>query len=150
MKVHNRGLRKNDLVAQKFFIKKIFFYHIFPFLIRNFLLLRAAYTGLDSTIILAKNFLFVNWKKFTFFYHILEGRRKLLLLSSPAFILAFIVPVFTFSKSRSRSHRTYNTTGEGRRGVREFIGIVLCGMTARFEDRQDASGGKEAVNHRVM
>ena len=31
LEVHNRGLRKLDLVAQKFFIKKIFFYHIFPF-----------------------------------------------------------------------------------------------------------------------
>lgn len=29
--VHNRGLRKLDLVAQKIFHKKIFFYHIFPF-----------------------------------------------------------------------------------------------------------------------
>lgn len=31
LEVHNRGLRKLDLVMQKFFIKKIFFYHIFPF-----------------------------------------------------------------------------------------------------------------------
>ena len=31
LEVHNRGLRKLDLVAQKIFIKKIFFYHIFPF-----------------------------------------------------------------------------------------------------------------------
>lgn len=31
LEVHNRGLRKLDLVTQKFFIKKIFFYHIFPF-----------------------------------------------------------------------------------------------------------------------
>lgn len=31
LEVHNRGLRKLNLVAQKFFIKKIFFYHIFPF-----------------------------------------------------------------------------------------------------------------------
>lgn len=28
LEVHNRGLRKLNLVAQKFFIKKIFFYHI--------------------------------------------------------------------------------------------------------------------------
>ena len=31
LEVHNRRLRKLNLVAQKFFIKKIFFYHIFPF-----------------------------------------------------------------------------------------------------------------------
>ena len=31
LEVHNRGLRKLDLVTQKFFHKKIFFYHIFPF-----------------------------------------------------------------------------------------------------------------------
>lgn len=31
LEVHNRGLRKLNLVMQKFFIKKIFFYHIFPF-----------------------------------------------------------------------------------------------------------------------
>ena len=29
--VHNRRLRKLGLITQKFFIKKIFFYHIFPF-----------------------------------------------------------------------------------------------------------------------
>ena len=31
LEVHNRRLRKLNLVMQKFFIKKIFFYHIFPF-----------------------------------------------------------------------------------------------------------------------
>ena len=31
LEVHNRGLRKLDLVMQKIFVKKIFFYHIFPF-----------------------------------------------------------------------------------------------------------------------
>lgn len=31
LEVHNRGLRKLDLVMQKIFHKKIFFYHIFPF-----------------------------------------------------------------------------------------------------------------------
>ena len=68
LEVHNRGLRKLDLVAQKFFIKKIFFYHIFPFpykKILNFILVSRSGE---------KVFLFVNWKNFTFFYHILEGR----------------------------------------------------------------------------
>ena len=127
------------------------YYHIFPFLIRNFLLLRAAYTGLDSTIILAKNFLFVNWKKFTFFYHILEGRRKLLLLSFPALILTFIVPVFTLSESRSRI--SYNTVGKerGEARLREYLIIVLCKIIVRFEDRQDVrEGDKGGVNHRIM
>lgn len=31
LEVHNCGLRKLNLVMQKIFIKKIFFYHIFPF-----------------------------------------------------------------------------------------------------------------------
>lgn len=31
LEVHNCGLRKLNLVMQKFLIKKIFFYHIFPF-----------------------------------------------------------------------------------------------------------------------
>lgn len=70
LEVHNRGLRKLDLVMQKFFIKKIFFYHIFPFpykKILNFILVSRS----------EKNFfLFINWKNFTFFYHILERRME--------------------------------------------------------------------------
>lgn len=69
LEVYNRGLRKLDLVTQKFFIKKIFFYHIFPFpykKILNFIFVSRS----------RKIFLFVNWKKFTFFYHILEGRME--------------------------------------------------------------------------
>ena len=75
LEVHNRGLRKLNLVAQKFFIKKIFFYHIFPFpykKILNFILVSRS----------GKNFfLFVNWKNFTFFYHILERRMNASLFS---------------------------------------------------------------------
>ena len=68
LEVHNRGLRKLDLVTQKFFIKKIFFYHIFPFPYKK--ILNFIYANRSE-----KNFfLFVNWKNFTFFYHILEGR----------------------------------------------------------------------------
>lgn len=68
LEVHNRGLRKLDLVAQKFFIKKMFFYHIFPFLYKKNI---KFYFGEPLG---EKIFLFVNWKNFTFFYHILEGR----------------------------------------------------------------------------
>ena len=68
LEVHNRGLRKLDLVMQKFFIKKIFFYHIFPFQYKkNIKFCLGEPLG-------EKFFLFVNWKNFTFFYHILEGR----------------------------------------------------------------------------
>lgn len=61
LEVHNRGLRKLNLVAQKFFIKKIFFYHIFPFSYKKNI---KFYFGEPLG---EKFFLFVNWKNFTFF-----------------------------------------------------------------------------------
>ena len=75
LEVHNRGLRKLDLVAQKFFIKKYFFTIYFHFHIKKYkILFWWAARG--------KIFLFVNWKNFTFFYHILEGRMDASLFDS--------------------------------------------------------------------
>lgn len=64
LEVHNRRLRKLNLVAQKFFIKKYFFTIYFHFHIKFYF----------GEPLGEKIFLFVNWKNFTFFYHILEGR----------------------------------------------------------------------------
>ena len=60
LKVHNRGLRKLNLVAQKIFHKKIFFYHIFPFpykKILNFILVSRS----------GKNFFICQLEKFYIF-----------------------------------------------------------------------------------
>ena len=63
LEVHNRGLRKLDLVMQKFFIKKIFFYHIFPFpykKILNFILVSRS----------GKNFFYLSTGKILHFFTI--------------------------------------------------------------------------------
>ena len=119
LEVHNRGLRKLDLVAQKFFIKKIFFYHIFPF----------SYKKILNFILVSRSgkkfFLFVNWKNFTFFYHILEGRMSL--------SLTFISRVSALPYSRSRTHLSYNTT-DGGEGVGESLIMVLYETITRFKN----------------
>lgn len=63
LEVHNCGLRKLDLVMQKFFIKKIFFYHIFPFQykkILNFILVSRS----------GKNFFYLSTGKILHFFTI--------------------------------------------------------------------------------
>ena len=69
LEVHNRGLRKLDLVTQKFFIKKIFFYHIFPFPYKK--ILNFIYASRSE-----KNFFICQLEKFYIFYHILEERME--------------------------------------------------------------------------
>lgn len=60
LEVHNRGLGKSDLVTQKFFIKKIFFYHIFPFPYKKILNFACASRS-------GKNFFICQLEKFYFF-----------------------------------------------------------------------------------
>ena len=107
LEVHNRGLRKLDLVTQKFFIKKIFFYHIFPFpykKILNFILVSRS----------GKNFFYLSTGKILHFFTIFwKGAWRLL-------SLALIILVVTLLDSRSRTYLSYNITG-GEDGVREVF-----------------------------
>ena len=102
LEVHNRGLRKLNLVMQKFFIKKIFFYHIFPFPYKKILnFICASRSG--------KNFFYLSTGKILHFFTIYwKGAWTLLSLS-------FISRASTLSYSRSRTHLSYNATG-GREG----------------------------------
>lgn len=103
LEVHNRRLRKLNLVMQKFFIKKIFFYHIFPFRykkILNFILVSRS----------GKNFFYLSTGKILHFFTIYwKGAWTLL-------SLAFNSLVSALPDSRSRTHLSHNTTGGGEGG----------------------------------
>ena len=107
LEVHNRGLRKLDLVTQKFFIKKIFFYHIFPIPYKKILnFIWASRSG--------KNFFYLSTGKILHFFTIYwKGAWRLL-------SLALIILVVTLPDSRSRTYLSYNITG-GEDGVREVF-----------------------------
>ena len=101
LEVHNRRLRKLDLVMQKFFIKKIFFYHIFPFQYKKILNFACVSRS-------GKKFFYLSTGKILHFFTIYwKGAWTLL-------SLVFISRASTLPYSRSRTYLSYNTTdGEG-------------------------------------
>lgn len=122
MEVHNRGLRKLDLVIQKFFIKKIFFYHIFPFLYKKNIkfYLRKPLGG--------KIFFYLSTGKILHFFTI-YWKGALMSLS-----LITNSRVSTLSYSRSRTYLSYNTTGGGEVGIGESLISVSCETITRFKN----------------
>ena len=111
LEVHNRGLRKLNLVMQKIFIKKIFFYHIFPFPYKKNIkfYLREP---------LGVKFFYLSTGKILHFFTI-YWKGAWMLLS-----LAFISRASTLPHPRSRTYLSYNTTGGGG-GIGESLITVL-------------------------
>ena len=103
LEVHNRGLRKLNLVMQKIFIKKIFFYHIFPFPYKKILNFACVSRS-------GKKFFYLSTGKILHFFTIYwKGAWRLL-------SLIFIILVVTLPDSRSRTYLAHNITGGGRWG----------------------------------
>lgn len=103
LEVHNRGLRKLDLVAQKIFIKKYFFTIYFHFHIKKYkIFILVSRSG--------KNFFYLSTGKILHFFTIYwKGALRSLSLT-------FNSLVSTLPYSSSRTYLSHNTTG-GRGGV---------------------------------